>query len=439
MPEPSIDTESGERKQKIRWPPNNNKADWEQFNFDLDSILNTSLAGGIDRKVEAMATIMYNVGKERFGLEQVRQKQQQSTGHRNRRQQERASIRRDLRQLSKRYRVAPEEETAALAELRQGMRERLMILNRAERSRKRRKEKARARARFTANPFQFTSKLLGKKSSEKLLDEKAEVEKHLKEVHSDEKRDEELPEQPKLIQVCEPEHIFDESEPTTKKVRDVIRKARAASAPGPNGIPYKVYKNCRRLTRRLWKHIRVIWRRGRLADSWNQAEGCYIPKEENSKNLSQFRTISLLDVEGKILLSVKANRMTRYMLDNNYVDKAVQKGGVPGVSGCIEHTSVLNQIIREARDSCYLVISCKFSWIDATQTCAANLGEVSYSRKDMTSIRGIFQQTGVEILHWRLHNLIARTRSWHSHWLYNLSHTIRSSYEPTGEISRENE
>uniref|UniRef100_A0A8W8L8P9 Reverse transcriptase domain-containing protein n=1 Tax=Magallana gigas TaxID=29159 RepID=A0A8W8L8P9_MAGGI len=276
-----------------------------------------------------MATIMYNVGKERFGLEEIRQKQQQSTGHRNRRQQERASIRRDLRQLSKRYRVAPEEERAALAELRQGMRERLKILNRAERSRKRRKERARARARFTANPFQFTSKLLGKKRSGMLLAEKAEVEQHLKEVHSEEKRDEELPEQPKLMQVCEPEHIFDESELTAKEVRYVIRKARAASAPGPNGIPYQVYKNCPRMTRRLWKHIRVIWRRGRLADSWNQAEGCYIPKEENSKNLSQFRTISLLNVEGKILLSVMANRMTRYMLDNNYVDVAVQKGGVP--------------------------------------------------------------------------------------------------------------
>ena len=50
------------------------------------------------------------------------------------------------------------------------------------------------------------------------------------------------------------------------------------------------------------------------------------------------------------MLSVMANHMTRYMLDNNYVDISVQKGGVPGVSGCIEHTSVLTQIIREARE-----------------------------------------------------------------------------------------
>lgn len=47
-----------------------------------------------------------------------------------------------------------------------------------------------------------------------------------------------------------------------------------------------------------------------------------------------------------------ANRMTRYMLQltNNYVDIVVQKGGVLGVSGCIEHTSVPTQIIREVRE-----------------------------------------------------------------------------------------
>ncbi|CAC5384667.1 unnamed protein product [Mytilus coruscus] len=43
--------------------------------------------------------------------------------------------------------------------------------------------------------------------------------------------------------------------------------------------------------------------------------------------------------------------MTNYMLSNNYTDIAVQKRCVPGVSGCIEHTSVLSQIIRETKDS----------------------------------------------------------------------------------------
>lgn len=148
----------------------------------------------------------------------------------------------------------------------------------------------------------------------------------------------------------EPEHLFDESEPQLKEVEDVIKKARAGSAPGPNGVPYKVYKNCPRLTRCLWKLLRVAWRRGELADSWNHAEGCFIPKEENAETMTQFRTISLLNVEGNISLAVLAKRMTKYMLDNSYIDLSVQKGGVPSVSGCVEHTSVLTQIIREARE-----------------------------------------------------------------------------------------
>ena len=199
-------------------------------------------------------------------------------------------------------------------------------------------------ARFTANPFQFTSHLLGSKGSGTLTAGKEEVEQHLKDMHSDPRRDEDLGDNDKLIQPDEPKYPFDGAEPKLREVNDVIRKARAGSSPGPNGIPYKVYKNCPRLTKRLWKHLRVIWRRWRLADSWRQAEGCLIPKEENSETLKQFRTISLLNIEGKIFLAVLAKRMT------TYIDIAVQKGGVPGVSGCVEHTSVLTQIIKEAKE-----------------------------------------------------------------------------------------
>ena len=39
------------------------------------------------------------------------------------------------------------------------------------------------------------------------------------------------------------------------------------------------------------------------------------------------------------------------MLKNNYIDTSVQKGGIPGLSGCLEHTRVVTQILREARES----------------------------------------------------------------------------------------
>ncbi|XP_052260998.1 uncharacterized protein LOC127865149 [Dreissena polymorpha] len=43
--------------------------------------------------------------------------------------------------------------------------------------------------------------------------------------------------------------------------------------------------------------------------------------------------------------------MTSYLLQNKYIDTAEQKGGVPGVSRCVEHTGVITQIIKEAREN----------------------------------------------------------------------------------------
>ena len=76
-----------------------------------------------------------------------------------------------------------------------------------------------------------------------------------------------------------------------------------------------------------------------------------IPKEENASDLSQFRTISLLSVEGKIFFSIVANRLTSYLLANSFIDTTVQKCGIPGVPGCVEHIGVVTQFVHEARES----------------------------------------------------------------------------------------
>jgi hypothetical protein len=220
----------------------------------------------------------------------------------------------------------------------------------AERSWRRRKERAKARANFISNPFQFTARLLGKKTSGKLQCPMNEVEDYLKQVHSDPRMEEDLPYLEILIQPEPPDVQFNEKEPSLEEINDVVKKGRMSSAPGPNGIPYKVYKNCPMLTTRLWKIFKVIWRKGELVKAWHKAEGCFIAKEENSDMLQKFRTIWLLNVEGKKFLSVMAKRLTNYLLDNNYIDISVLKVGVPGISGCLEHTCMISEIIREARE-----------------------------------------------------------------------------------------
>lgn len=95
------------------------------------------------------------------------------------------------------------------------------------------------------------SGLLGAKRSGVLKAPKEEVEEHLRKVHSDPRREEELDMEGKLYSPEEPTISFDDREPRLQEVNDFLRKARGRSAPGPNGISYKVYKNCERLRRRL--------------------------------------------------------------------------------------------------------------------------------------------------------------------------------------------
>ena len=100
---------------------------------------------------------------------------------------------------------------------------------------------------------------------------------------------------------------------------------------------------------KLWQLFRVIWKKGAIPECWKEAEGCFVPKEKNSLTINQFGTISLLNVEVKMYMSALAKRISGYMVENSYIDTSIQKAGIPGVSGCIEHTSVISQLIKEVK------------------------------------------------------------------------------------------
>ena len=79
------------------------------------------------------------------------------------------------------------------------------------------------------------------------------------------------------------------------------------------------------------------------------ADRVYIPKEKNLNDIGHFCPISLLNVEGKIFFMVLASRRTRYLLTNKYTETSVQKGGVPGIAGCLEHGNMIWEAIQKAK------------------------------------------------------------------------------------------
>ncbi|XDV27663.1 hypothetical protein PO909_031163 [Leuciscus waleckii] len=344
IPPPSRKSEH----RRVKWPAANNK-EWLKLDEDVDKCLESISKGSVDQKLQTMCTIIMNMGAERFGVEERRG--DSNPAKLNRREAKISQLRQELKSLRRQFKMAKEEERTALSELTNIIRKRLISLRRAERHRRKGKERARKRSAFIGNPFGFIKKLLGQKRSGHLACPVEEIDNHLHATFSDTLRDHDLGPCRDLVAPPEPGTQFDCAEPTLKEVEEAVGAARSSSAPGPSGVPYKVYKQCPQLLRRLWKILKVIWRRGKVAAQWRYAEGVWIPKEEGSCNIDQFRIISLLSVESKIFFKIVSQRLTDFLLKNIYIDTSVQKGGVPGVPGCLEHTGVVTQLIREAKES----------------------------------------------------------------------------------------
>ena len=97
-----------------------------------------------------------------------------------------------------------------------------------------------------------------------------------------------------------------------------------------------------------WLH-KIAGSNRKISEQWVTAKTVYILKEQNSTEINQFRPISLLNVEGKIFLSVTASRLKKYLTENGYINTLVEKGDIPRVSGCLEHATVIWEAIQRAR------------------------------------------------------------------------------------------
>ncbi|GFO10130.1 reverse transcriptase [Plakobranchus ocellatus] len=44
-----------------------------------------------------------------------------------------------------------------------------------------------------------------------------------------------------------------------------------------------------------------------------------------------------------------ASRLTKYLTENGYLNTSVQKGGIPGISGCLEHATMIWDAIQRVK------------------------------------------------------------------------------------------
>ena len=86
-----------------------------------------------------------------------------------------------------------------------------------------------------------------------------------------------------------------------------------------------------------------------------------IYKSGQADLVSNYRPVTMTNTDGKILLSVIASRSLFYMRNNGYYDISVQKGFVEELAGCAEHTTMLAELLRNAKENARQICIC---WTD---------------------------------------------------------------------------
>ena len=350
QPQMAVERKMNGRKPQILWPKSCQKKEWETTDTDLVHLLE-GLKGCVDRKLDKIGEIIYSYGAERFGVKSKnpRTQKEPATHLKSRRQQEIERLVKERRSLRKQWKKATEVERKGLEALQGDIKQRLATLRRAECLRKQHKKKERTRTAFYRDPYRFVKDLFVKEKSGTLKAPIRELEEHLRKTYSDNQRHMPASIPDDMPPIQPPEHQMETRPPTWSEVESTVKRARTASAPGPNGVPYRLYKNTPGVLKYLWRLMKVAWEKGIIPKAWRRAGGILIPKEKNSSTIDQFRQICLLNVEGKIFFSVVAQRLSAFLQRNNYVDTSVQKAGISGFSGCLEHTNVIWHQVQTAK------------------------------------------------------------------------------------------
>ena len=167
---------------------------------------------------------------------------------------------------------------------------------------------------------------------------KTEVEQHLKSVYSrTEAKQRKAVALPPMKRPTAPGCALYMSDITIEEVQCVARKARTASAPGMNALPYKLYKKCERVVAILTSLLNKLWKAICLRIGVRQIEYIY-PRKSNP-------LCSLLNVKGKIYFSVLAKRLTRFLMDNGFTEG--RRTRFSRVSGTCQHDLERNSGYKE--------------------------------------------------------------------------------------------
>ena len=125
---------------------------------------------------------------------------------------------------------------------------------------------------------------------------------------------------------------------------------KASGSPCPlDQISVICFKRCPYLRSYLTEIIRSVWLSGTIPSEWKKACTILIHKKGETNDPSNFRPITLESVPLKVFTSCLRNAIFSFLSNNNLIDHQIQKGFTSKLSGTLEHTAQMANIIKKAK------------------------------------------------------------------------------------------
>ena len=223
------------------------------------------------------------------------------------------------------------------------------------------KDDVRERKCFVQDPHAYAKRLLSPPVTGKPTFSKEVADLYFKETYHDSDRSFAYVPMADFPRPPSPTHAFEVDFASFGEFTDICRSRSNGSAPGLNGIPYLLYKCCTEVRRYLWKILARVWKDRMIPDTFQVGRIRLLPKSSDTSHPKLMRPISVLNAEGRLFWTVFQKRLSRFMLTNGYIDSRVQKGFMEGVAGCVEHTSMLWEVLTHAKRHQRTIA---MSWLD---------------------------------------------------------------------------
>ena len=333
---------------KLKLPPASKKELWKGIDEDLVMICCDIVGGSSEEKLHKTEEKIHAYLESRFG-EEVKLYKKRPTNE-DRETKTIRGAKRDARKEVKKAKKSKNKDSIADAK-----KEYLRLVRLHNKSRrneirkKKKKEDRKEQERFRKNPYEYSKKLLDEQVKGKPTFTKEDADRFFKNEYSDKERGvlyqklEGLPEAP------EPEFSFTMDKLCRADFDKKLKNRRNKSSPGPNGVPYVVYKRCPHITHTVYLLLNNLWQEKTVPLQWRFGEAILIPKSEELSDPSKFRNITKTNTSGKLSMGVMADTMLEYMVSNKYIDTSVQKGFMKTMPGCLEHIQALMEELKDAK------------------------------------------------------------------------------------------